>query len=73
MHKLEVKAPFGECAKGSHADWAEHGERLADWARVQMRFKYEMIFEFQGILEFGKTLRNSTRRFRTNLDMGIFF
>jgi hypothetical protein len=31
-----------------------------------------MIFEFEGILEFGKTLRNSTRRFRRNLDMRFF-
>jgi hypothetical protein len=23
MHKLEDKAPFGECTKGSRADWAE--------------------------------------------------
>jgi hypothetical protein len=31
-----------------------------------------LIFEFQGFLEFGKTSRNSRRRFRSNLDMGIF-
>jgi hypothetical protein len=31
-----------------------------------------MNFEFQLNLDFGKTLRNSTRRFRWNLDMGIF-
>jgi hypothetical protein len=31
-----------------------------------------LIFEFQGFLEFGKNLRNSTRRFRRNLGMGIF-
>jgi hypothetical protein len=31
-----------------------------------------LISEFQGFLEFGKTLRNSTRRFRRNLDMRIF-
>jgi hypothetical protein len=31
-----------------------------------------LIFEFQGFLEFGKTLRNSTRRFKRNLGMGIF-
>jgi hypothetical protein len=32
----------------------------------------ELIFEFQMNLEFGKTLRNFTRRFRRNLDMRIF-
>jgi hypothetical protein len=31
-----------------------------------------LIFKFQGFLEFGKTLRNYTRRFRRNLGMGIF-
>jgi hypothetical protein len=32
MHKLEEKAPFRECAKGSRADWAEQrGGGL--WAR----------------------------------------
>jgi hypothetical protein len=32
-----------------------------------------LIFEFHRFLEFGKTLRNSTMRFRRNLGMGIFF
>jgi hypothetical protein len=31
-----------------------------------------LIFEFQGFLEFCQTCRNSTRRFRRNLDMEIF-
>jgi hypothetical protein len=31
-----------------------------------------LIFKFQGYLEFGKTLKNSIRRFRRNLGMGIF-
>jgi hypothetical protein len=30
-----------------------------------------LIFEFED-LEFGRTLRNSTMRFRRNLGMGIF-
>jgi hypothetical protein len=30
-----------------------------------------LSFKFQGFLEFGKTWRNSIRRFRRNLDMGI--
>jgi hypothetical protein len=36
------------------------------------RFQMEMIFKFQWNLKFGKTLENSTRRFRWNLDMRIF-
>jgi hypothetical protein len=35
-------------------------------------FKMEIKFEFQKSLEFGQTLRNSTWRFRRNLDMMIF-
>jgi hypothetical protein len=30
------------------------------------------LFEFQLFLEFGRTLENCTRRFRKNIDMGIF-
>jgi hypothetical protein len=83
-HKLEEKAPFGECTKGSRADWAKRRggslrgkagrcrEHWVGWAGLQIIFKQEMIFKFQCILEFGKTLRNSTRRFRRNLDMRIF-
>jgi hypothetical protein len=37
------------------------------------RFQWKLIFEFQWILEFGRTLRISTWRFRRKLDMGIFF
>jgi hypothetical protein len=32
----------------------------------------EMIFKFQWNLKFSKTLGNSTRTFKRNLDMGIF-
>jgi hypothetical protein len=32
----------------------------------------KLIFKFQMNLEFGKTLRNFTRRFRRNLDIRIF-
>jgi hypothetical protein len=32
----------------------------------------KLIFEFQMTLEFDSTLRNFTRRFRSNLDMRIF-
>jgi hypothetical protein len=38
------------------------------WAKVQKEF----LFESQLILEFGRTLENSTRRFRKKFDMGIF-
>jgi hypothetical protein len=34
--------------------------------------KPKLIFKFQMNSDFGKTLRNFTRRFRRNLDMGIF-
>jgi hypothetical protein len=33
----------------------------------------DLIFEFQQISEFDKTLKICTRRFRGNLYMGIFF
>jgi hypothetical protein len=36
------------------------------------KFRRDLIFEIQINLDFGKTLRNSTRRFRRNLDMGNF-
>jgi hypothetical protein len=34
--------------------------------------KMEIDFEFQMNLDFGKTLRNFTRRFRRNLDLRFF-
>jgi hypothetical protein len=45
-----------------------------EWAGLDPRgdFKWNMIFEFQMNLDFGKTLRISIRRFRRNLDMRIF-
>jgi hypothetical protein len=36
------------------------------------KFRRDLIFEIQMNLDFGKMLRISTRRFRKNLDMGIF-
>jgi hypothetical protein len=36
------------------------------------RFRQESFCYFQWILEFGKTLRIYTRRFRRNFDVGIF-
>jgi hypothetical protein len=38
------------------------------WAQAQK----EILFEFQLILEFGRTLENCTRRFRKKFDMRIF-
>jgi hypothetical protein len=50
----------GEVGRG----WVENRR----WAKVQKEF----LFEFQLILEFGRTLKNCTRRFRKKFDMGIF-
>jgi hypothetical protein len=33
--------------------------------------KEKEIFEFQGFPKFGKTWKNSTRRFRRNFEVGI--
>jgi hypothetical protein len=38
------------------------------WVKSQK----DIAFEFQLILEFGRTLENYTRRFRKKFDMGIF-
>jgi hypothetical protein len=43
--------------------WAENRR----WAQAQK----EILFKFQLILEFGRTLENCTRRFRKKFDMGI--
>jgi hypothetical protein len=42
--------------------------KIRRWAQVQKG----ILFKFQLILEFGRTLENCTRRFRKKLDMGIF-
>jgi hypothetical protein len=84
MRKPEGKMPFGECAKALRADWAERGggslRYKAGWLRragsaglvPKEGFKMEIDFEFQMNLDFGKTLRDFTRRFRWNLNMRIF-
>jgi hypothetical protein len=81
MRKPKEKVPFGEYAKASQASWAEWGGSGllggAGWhgrAGTVPRgdFKWKLIFEFQINLDFGKTLRISTRRFRRNLDVRIF-
>jgi hypothetical protein len=45
-------------------DWVENWR----WGNAQK----EILFEFQLILEFGRTLENCTRRFRKKFDMEIF-
>jgi hypothetical protein len=61
IRKPERKAPLGECAKAGPAGLdSKEG------------FKNGIDFEFQRNFEFGKTLRNFTRRFRSNLYMRIF-
>jgi hypothetical protein len=64
-HKPKRKRNFCEGANGTRA-------RRAGWVRPQEEFKWKLIFEFQLNLNFGKTLGNSIRRFRRNLDMRIF-
>jgi hypothetical protein len=64
-------------AKGAWAGWARKQpgltRQMACWAGLQGNdSKWELIFEFQGFLEFGWTLRISIGRFRRNLDMWIF-
>jgi hypothetical protein len=73
-----------ECAKGPQADRVGRGcgglrgKGGPMWqtgpARPDPRedSNKSLIFEFQGVLEFGRTWRNSKKRFRRNLDMGIF-
>jgi hypothetical protein len=39
---------------------------------IQQKHQNGFIFEFKYISEFGKTLKNFTRRFRRNLDTRIF-
>jgi hypothetical protein len=53
-------------------EWASSMD-WASWVRPQGEIKWEFEFEFQLNLDFDRTWRNCTRRFRRNLDMGIFF
>jgi hypothetical protein len=73
MRKPEGKMYSGDYAKGSQADLAKRrgnglwgkagqcGELWAGWAGLHIRFKQEMIFEFQWILELEKTLKKFYR------------
>jgi hypothetical protein len=58
----------GVCGEG----WADTGGTRPAGLDPRRRFKWKLIFEFQQFLEFGKTFRNFTRRFRRNLEMRIF-
>jgi hypothetical protein len=52
-------------AEGQGPDgWVENWR----WAQAQK----QILFKFQLILEFGRTLENCTRRFRKKFDMEIF-
>jgi hypothetical protein len=62
----------GQRASRPAGDWRADVEDRAGWARPQGRFKETLIFQFQLDLDFGKSFRNSTRRFGRDLDMGIF-
>jgi hypothetical protein len=54
------------------AKWSSVGEDGLVWSDPSQKFRRDFIFEIQMNLDFGKTLRISTRRFRRNLGMGIF-
>jgi hypothetical protein len=57
-------------------EWAGRGGRRGELRlgriRSRGRIQKEILFEFQLILEFGRTLENCRRRLRSNFDMGIF-
>jgi hypothetical protein len=72
-----MRETYSEGTKGAwayQAGWARRGlgrgsglvrASLVGWARPRR-------FEFQMNLDFGRTFRNFTRRFRRNLDMRMF-
>jgi hypothetical protein len=65
------RRPLGLLAGGSALGRGKVGRgwvKNQRWAKAQK----EIPFEFQLILEFGRTLENCTRRFRKKFDMGIF-
>jgi hypothetical protein len=84
MHKLKGKSPLGEYAKllgpnGLSMDTVACRMKRASmseagWSGPDPRgkFRRDLIFEIKMNLDFGKTLRIFTMRFRRNLDMGIF-
>jgi hypothetical protein len=48
------------------------GQRGVAGLDSEANSKRKLVFKFQLNLDFGKTWRNFTRRFRWYLDMGIF-
>jgi hypothetical protein len=60
--------------RGGGGSGPTEGQGLGGWAenRRWAQAQKEILFEFQLIFEFGKTLENCTRRFRKKFDMGIF-
>jgi hypothetical protein len=58
----------GGLRRGSRLVWVS----WVGWVRPRREIKWKFNFEFQMNLDFGRTLRNFTRRFRRNLDMRIF-
>jgi hypothetical protein len=64
----------GQPKRGGVGEWAGRGpkpRRLGQKPEMVPSSK-KIIFEFQLILEFGRTLENCSRRFRKKFDMGIF-
>jgi hypothetical protein len=57
--------------RGERADQRPWPIRLGRKSEMGPRSK-RIFFEFQLILEFGRTLENCTRRFRKKFVMGIF-
>jgi hypothetical protein len=60
--------------RGGGGSEPNEGQGLGSWAenRRWAHAQKEILFKFQLILEFGKTLENCTRRFRKKFDMEIF-
>jgi hypothetical protein len=59
---------------GPREEWAGQRPRPGSWAEnwIWTQAQKEILFEFQLLLEFGKTLGNCKRRFSNKFDMGIF-
>jgi hypothetical protein len=79
MYYQEYAEAFGPTRPGEGQSGLQRGGERGDWLAIkedwvgpQGRFKETLIFEFQKDLDFDKTERNCIRRFRRDLDMGIF-
>jgi hypothetical protein len=60
--------------RGGEGSRSAEGRGLGGWAKNRRwaQAQKEILFTFQLILEFGRTLKNCTRRFRKKSDMEIF-